>query len=478
MFPGPFVDFLSAYLQSDAGLDEDLRAYMGSLLNTTALEKVLKLLNKKFQPVADKLTKLENDIGNIHKLLDGKADKQQLAPLRSDIDQQFLGFQKKVEEKMSRAKGFDDAITKINSNLTALEQRLDTFNATLDVQSRSLQDTSELLKEKASLGELQMVEAKFVKCAKKDDVTLAEANLQELRDWVADELQAFAKVEETAHALKTFENEMEKMIQRTQRDFHSVAEKHRDIAIQRIDELLLDKASKYDIVVANSRIDLCMSRERALADSQKLQERLDLFQRRVDQLVEQEEFRFQSYRAPDHADELGHLQALMAQKADKQELVDVSHAKANRQDTDTLKLLQDRVRRQLEYLAITCFGFAKISLSDPKPGDSKLLKQQQRAQVLSQAEHLWHWIVNDEMPPNAEMILPPQQHPAAGTERGGGQRKGGGGGLDTRSTNFAETGDAFRQTQGADKRLASRVRYICLTVCLSVLHSVRLLTRR
>merc|ERR1711975_65174 len=51
--------------------------------------------------------------------------------------------------------------------------------------------------------------------------------------------------------------------------------KAQDGAIQRVDEVLLDKAGKYDIVVANARIDQCFQKDKAMQEFQRMYERLE-----------------------------------------------------------------------------------------------------------------------------------------------------------------------------------------------------------
>merc|ERR1719224_253339 len=60
-----------------------------------------------------------------------------------------------------------------------------------------------------------------------------------------------------------------------------------DGAIQRVDEVLLDKASKYDIVVANSRIEQCMNKDRAMKEFQKMYERLEWMTKRLEHSLQQ-----------------------------------------------------------------------------------------------------------------------------------------------------------------------------------------------
>merc|ERR1719281_72961 len=94
-------------------------------------------------------------------------------------------------------------------------------------------------------------------------------------------------------------------------------------------------------------------------------------------------------------------------KADKADMVEMYSLKANRIDADELAKLQDTIHRQLEYLSITNFGLAKLVLTEPKTGESKTIRQQQKSQVLMQSEALWHWILHNEPPPNLDTLKSP-----------------------------------------------------------------------
>eukprot|EP00921_Rhytidocystis_pertsovi_P022591 GHVQ01036066.1.p1 GENE.GHVQ01036066.1~~GHVQ01036066.1.p1 ORF type:complete len:548 (+),score=63.90 GHVQ01036066.1:818-2461(+) len=178
-----------------------------------------------------------------------------------------------------------------------------------------------------------------------------------------------------------------------------------DAGIQRIDELLLDKASKYDIVVVNSRIELCQSKDKAASEQHKLIERMEWIQRRLEHYVETESARLSQFRPPDYTEVFHGINNSLTMKADQVDFEEIRGKMADREKTENLGVLQERLQKQLEYLAVTALGMAKLSLSDPKPGESRTLKAQQKSQILVQAEHLWQWIITNEMPP---AISPPE----------------------------------------------------------------------
>merc|ERR1739848_815015 len=182
-----------------------------------------------------------------------------------------------------------------------------------------------------------------------------------------------------------------------------------------------DKASKYDIVVANSRIEQCMNKDRAMKEFQKMYERLEWMTKRLEHYVATETDRFNQFRPPDYTSTFEDINNRLALKADKADLVDLYQLKANRIDADELAKLQDTIHRQLEYLAITSFGLSKLVLTEPKSGESKTVRQQQKSQVLMQSEALWHWILNNEPPPNLDTLKSPASKRNKASEQVGGQ---------------------------------------------------------
>jgi hypothetical protein len=180
-----------------------------------------------------------------------------------------------------------------------------------------------------------------------------------------------------------------------------------DDAIQRVDEVLLDKAGKYDIVVLNSRLEQCFQKEMGMKEFQKMYDKLELMKGSLEQYKASEQMRMEQMRPPDYTPMFEDLNARVAAKADKADVVEVYQLKANRIDSDELAKLQDTIHRQLEYLAVTCFGLSKLVLTEAKSSESKTIRTQQKSQVLMQSEALWHWILHNEPPPNLDTLRPP-----------------------------------------------------------------------
>mmetsp|Transcript_18296 Transcript_18296/g.49182 ORF Transcript_18296/g.49182 Transcript_18296/m.49182 type:complete len:563 (-) Transcript_18296:183-1871(-) len=191
--------------------------------------------------------------------------------------------------------------------------------------------------------------------------------------------------------------------------------KLQDGAIQRVDEVLLDKASKYDIVVLNKSIERCYEKEKAVTDFRSMAERLDRMHKRIEDYIDAEHDRFEHFRPPDYGPVIKDLNARVVLKADKADLVEIYQVKANRADADELAQLQDTIHRQLEYLAVTTFSLSKLSLAEAKPSESKTLRTQQKSQVIMQTEALWHWVLHNEQPPGLDTL----RHPEGGARRRG-----------------------------------------------------------
>eukprot|EP00812_Abedinium_dasypus_P001697 NODE_1204_length_1211_cov_278.207612.p1 GENE.NODE_1204_length_1211_cov_278.207612~~NODE_1204_length_1211_cov_278.207612.p1 ORF type:complete len:301 (-),score=117.21 NODE_1204_length_1211_cov_278.207612:147-1049(-) len=180
-----------------------------------------------------------------------------------------------------------------------------------------------------------------------------------------------------------------------------------DDAIQRVDEVLLDKAGKYDVSVAIQKIEQCFQKDRAMQEFQTMYARLDWINKKIDHYIEGETERLNQIRPPDYTPVFEDINMRVSLKADKADLVEMYQLKANRIDSDELAKLQDTIQRQLEYLSVTTFGLSKLVLIDIKPGESKTNRAQHKSQVLMQSEALWQWILTNDPPPNLDTLQPP-----------------------------------------------------------------------
>jgi hypothetical protein len=174
--------------------------------------------------------------------------------------------------------------------------------------------------------------------------------------------------------------------------------------IQHVDEVLLDKAAKYDLVVVNARIDECFKKDVGMLEFERLYARMDRSAQQFDEYKRGEADRLDQIRPPDYGPMIEKLELDTKLKADRADLVEMYQLKANRIEADELAMLQDTIHRQLEYLSVTTFGLSKLCLSETKQGESKTVREQQKSQVLMQAESLWHWILHNQPPQNLDTL--------------------------------------------------------------------------
>lgn len=192
-----------------------------------------------------------------------------------------------------------------------------------------------------------------------------------------------------------------------------------DDAITRVDESLLDKALKYDVVQLRAQVESCMVRENVVEEFRKMREGLDWLNDKLDKYVAGETDRFNRNKPPDYGEAVEDITRQLLLKAEKAELVELHSLKANRVDTDELCSIQELIQNQLEYLAVTTLGLSKLALLELRTGESKTVRAQQKSQVLMQAEKLWHWILHNEPPPNMDTLRPPDAPPPPRVRAGG-----------------------------------------------------------
>ncbi|CEM20848.1 unnamed protein product [Vitrella brassicaformis CCMP3155] len=503
---------------------EGLAKAMENLLPTANLERILTQLLEKFAPLEQKIEELTNRVKEVEDAMSKTVDEEKIAGLADTVRKTDQALRLEVASCRDEAKRASETEQKLRLDVVGFSQQLDGFRGHMDVQDRILHEMQEGLRDKATLGELTLVETQIKACASKDalaklehklnDFALVgtteglassiqhlarrfddywrgpqiENSLQDVRDWVSEALNHYAKLDDTSKALRRMELGADETSKKMQQQFALLDEKHlnlqdrvtavyvelnediqkrahkttvedvrdelllmakesdlealkeeavpriqfcvdsmqtfndrinlQDSAIQRLDELLLDKASKYDIVVANAKVEQCMPKDKAYTELQRLSNRLDTICKRLDHFVESESERISQYKpSEEQTDAMGEFQEAINLKADKSDLIELHAVKANRIDVDQISVFQEQIQRQLEYLAVTSFGMARLTLAEAKPNESKMLRQQQRTQVLTQAEHLWHWIVNNQPPPNLAAIAGPAASPSPESSR-------------------------------------------------------------
>merc|ERR1719247_980733 len=179
-----------------------------------------------------------------------------------------------------------------------------------------------------------------------------------------------------------------------------------DSASLRVDEVLLQKASKWDIKVVSDKMELAISKEEAKRELKKHEDLMNRMQAALDHYVATEGERFAAQTGPDYGNDVQRLAKTLELKADKADLAELFALKANRNDSEELSRNQDVVQKQLQYLTATTVGLSKLTLNESHPNESRGLRNQQKMQVLMQAESLWGWIMNKVAPENVNSIVP------------------------------------------------------------------------
>jgi len=184
-----------------------------------------------------------------------------------------------------------------------------------------------------------------------------------------------------------------------------------DNAIMRVDEVLLQKASKWDVKVQSDKMDNVFTKDAALRELKKHEEQMNRMQAALDHYVATEGERFAAQTGPDYGNDVQRLAKTLELKADKADLAELFALKANRNDSEELSRNQDVVQKQLQYLTATTVGLSKLTLHESHPNESKGLRNQQKMQVLMQAESLWGWILNKVAPDNFGGVVPGKTRP-------------------------------------------------------------------
>jgi len=494
--------------EDDLAMDD-----LGSLISFSNLENVMKHVIHKFRLVETHSQNLDSQIVELKKDLEVRASVQQLEEVAQEVRGKVDQSNKMLATYKETVGGLESQIERNRVLSQTIDKKIEACVKEKAVQDRLIRETQDALQDTVNVAELNMFEAKFAGYTTKlehqevinmlshytriditervaesvkvlgmqfDDYTRTakiEEQLQELRDWVTQDLTNYAKAAATINKIEdlqmqirdqvlTFERVHSLMddkirglsdritsiytelnddinrraladtvndVQKDMRKYALRAEtdafqqdcvpklkfcvdsikafddrlRAQDGAILRVDEVLLDKAGKYDIVVANSRIEQCYPKDQALQEFQRMYERLEWMNKKVEHYIETETERFQQFQPPDYTPAFGDINTRIGLKADKADMMEMYQLKANRIDSDELANLQNTIHRQLEYLSVTNFGLCKLLLVDSKAGETTRLRQQQKSQVLMQSEALWHWILHNEPPKNLDTLRPP-----------------------------------------------------------------------
>lgn len=303
--------------------------------------------------------------GELQQYAKQRSTLDRIEELQANIRDQAVSFERSQSMSEDKVRGLSDRVTSIYTELNS------------DLQQRALAEDLNFLKDSLK------------KYALKADVDAFQQDCAPKLHFCVDSLKAF--------------------------DDRLSAQ---DDAIQRMDEVLLDKAAKYDIVVMNAKLDQCFGREEGTKEFAAIKEAAAAVASELTAYIEAESERLKAFRPPDITPMIEEMHSRITLKADKADLVELYQLKANRIDADELAKLQDTIHRQLEYLSVTTFGLSKLCLTEARPGESKTLRTQQKSQVLMQSEALWSWILHNEPPPNLDTLRPPPgQKKAAGGDK-------------------------------------------------------------
>lgn len=95
---------------------------------------------------------------------------------------------------------------------------------------------------------------------------------------------------------------------------------------------------------------------------------------------------------PDFSGDMVRIGQVLERKVDRSEMASEMSCKVNQMDIDPMKIQLEGMFKQLQYLSATTVGLTKLQLVDD-PKQSKMLRSQQKAQTLMQAERVWSWVV-------------------------------------------------------------------------------------
>lgn len=486
---------------------------LGGLISFANLENVVKHIIRKFKSIEQHNEYTEERMGDLQASIDQRATISSMDEMQAEVDSRFTHLKMLNASSKESITSLETALERSRVVASALEKKLEAAVKEKAVQDRLIRETQEALQDKVAIAELHMFEAKFAgyttklelqevmntvnQCARVehaerisesvrvlgtqfDDYTRTakiDQQLQELRDWVSDELQNYARLRTTNDRLEDLQQRIQDQSLTFERANYVLDDKLRSLAdreasmyaelsadlnqralaedlknvgqslakyalkkdtdafeqdtlpklrfcvdsikdfdqclrtqseeIQHVDEVLLDKAGKYEIVALNARVDECYKINQCEADFAKMYRAIERNKKEFDEYTLGEAERLEQVRPPDYGPIIDKLELDTKLKADRADLVEMYQLKANRIDTDELAKLQDTIHKQLEYLSVTTVGLSKLCLSEAKLGESKTVREQQKAQVLMQSEALWHWILHNHPPQNLDTLRAP-----------------------------------------------------------------------
>jgi len=295
---------------------------------------------------------IENRVQHAMNKVDEKLTRY--APLES-TENKFSSFAKVVSENRLLA---ERASRETDAKVKALGERITTLAT----------ETFEELSQKAPAKKIDEIIVKVGMCAKKGEVE-----------------RVFEEVSKESAACRD-----------TVGNFQAHLEAQ-DKSLERIDELLLDKASKFDVSATQAALNTCVQQTAAAAEYKGIREMIQKLSDTVEHYTKGEAERTRKIRLPGGAGGLN-AEEVLAMKADASDLIRVETAKANVRDHNDLASQCAVLRDQMEYVCVTLMSIAKLALTEERR-DTKTLDGQRKHQAVIQAEALWRWSSGQLQPP-------------------------------------------------------------------------------
>jgi len=206
-------------------------------------------------------------------------------------------------------------------------------------------------------------------------------------NWMRNELSRFALAEDLADFGNKYVPKLQFCLG-TLGTFHDRLNTA-DKALQRLDEALLDKASKFDIVVTASRIEHLMPKDRCLKEFAKVTDKMDWVMSRFEAFVASEPDRMASHAKTLEQDRLVSLWRAINAKCDLESVVSLYKIAAQHSQID--ELLEQFGGLQ-SCVAYVCSILQDVAVAQSPDNTSKRDKTVQRRQLVDRTESFHSWL--------------------------------------------------------------------------------------
>lgn len=229
-----------SHLDEESIVDDDL----GSLISFANLENVVKHIIRKFKSIESHGESIESALSILKKDLDTRCTNSMLDEVSQELVSKINGFSKTLIGQRESLTGLEGQLERNRALCSAIDKKLEATVKEKTVQDRLIRETQDALQDKVTLAELNMFEAKFAGYTTKLElqdvinmlshysrvdvtesiaknvkvlatqfedyprVAKVDQQLQELRDWVSDELQYYAKAATTAQQVSEIQTQI------------------------------------------------------------------------------------------------------------------------------------------------------------------------------------------------------------------------------------------------------------------------------